>query len=263
MKKLLLLGVVLIGLQMNAQLSTIDQDFNNFTAGNNTFPQNDWSAILASNPLPYPPAPMMIVIDGDNKAVQSYSGNNSTQPNYLITPEIVAPTGDKSIKFDASLVASSPGTATIQIGLSNSATNMDSFTPIGSPISITEEAFQSILVEIPASESKFIVFQVTPTATHTAVQIDNVQYNLTTSLGTVNAVAQDLKFALSADNSSLEFRGTTTPSKISIFSAAGQNVISGSVKNQRFNVSSLQSGVYFMVIETNHGSVIKSKFIKK
>ncbi len=37
----------------------------------------------------------------------------------------------------------------------------------------------------------------------------------------------------------------------------------GKLKGQTFDISALQTGVYYIIIETAEGSVVKSKFIKK
>lgn len=183
--KLLLGALAFTAINIHAQVATINENFNNFTSGNTTFPQNGWSAQLATNPLPYPPAPMMIVTSDTNKAIQSYAGNNGTAPSYLITPQIVAPTGDKTLTFSSGLVSTSPGTSTIQIGLASNPTDMTTFTAVGNPISISGTTAQNYSVNIPASTSSYIVFKITPTAAHTATLLDNVVYD-TPALGTIN-----------------------------------------------------------------------------
>jgi hypothetical protein len=183
--KLLLGALAFTAINVHAQVATINENFDNFTSGNTTFPQNGWAAQLATNTLPYPPAPMMIVTTGTNKAVQSYAGNNGTAPSYLITPQIVAPTGDKTLTFSAGLVDTSPGSSTIQIGLASNPADMTTFTAVGNPISISSVTAQNYSVNIPASTSSYIVFKVTPTAAHTATLLDNVVYD-TPAVGTIN-----------------------------------------------------------------------------
>ncbi len=183
--KLLLGALAFTAINVHAQVATINENFDNFTSGNTTFPQNGWSVQLATNPLPYPPAPMMIVTADANKAVQSYAGNNGTAPSYLITPQIVAPTGDKTLTFSSGLVSTSPGTSTIQIGLASNPADMTTFMAIGNPISISSVTAQNYTVNIPSSSSSYIVFKITPTAAHTATLIDNVVYD-TPAVGTIN-----------------------------------------------------------------------------
>lgn len=420
--KLLFAAFTFAATVANAQLASINENFNSFTEGNATFPQSGWSAIVAPNPLPYPPAPLMIVTTGTDKAVQSYAGNNGTTASHLITPQIVAPTGDKTLSFTAGLVASSPGTSTIQIGMASNPADMTTFTPVGTAFSISSTTAQTYTVSIPASASTYIVFKITPSANHTATLIDNVVYdtpplatinesfnsftagssaipqngwskviataphnvyiaanngsnaiqfysantagttsylvspkivapngskkvrytigvsaasngNATlevglvsnptdmttfTSLGSATTIAlgsaaqtltfdvpasasqyiawkfvgaanhsavyvddviydvlsvlstsdvtksKDLiKFAVNTENTALQFVGKVQPKNLEIYSAAGQKVVSGKIDNSQFDISALQTGVYYILIETTEGKAVKSKFIKK
>lgn len=262
MKAKLLLAASLFAVVANAQLTTINENFNNFTAGNATFPQNGWSAILPTSP--FPPSPMMLVVaaDASNKVIQAYPGSSSNLPLYLITPQIVAPAGDKAISFDADLVASSPGTATIQIGVSSSATDMTTFTAVGSPVPVTSFTASNIKVNVPSSAGSYLVIRVTPTAAHTAVQIDNVVYNTNLAVSE-NAFNSNIKFAVSTDNNSLKFVSSTALSSAKVYSAAGQIAAEGKIVNDTFSISRLKTGVYFIVIEDANGQSTKSKFIKK
>lgn len=423
--KLLFGALVFNAISANAQLATLNENFNNFTDGNATFPQNGWSASVAT-PSQFPPAPtpMMIITAGADKTVQSYAGNNGTAPSYLITPQIVAPAGDKALTFSSGLVDSSPGTSTIQIGLVSNPTDMGTFTAIGSPIVVSSTAVQNYTVNISASTSSYIVFRITPTAAHTATMIDNVVYD-TPPLGTINenfnaftgagvptslpqngwnkvintvahnvyvnanngsntiqlyaggvvgantyaispkivapdgskkirfttgissgsngsatievgmvsnptdmttftslgaptnitlgstqqiltfdvptstkqyiawkfvgavnhsaiyiddviydvlgALAtsdltksnNDIKFAVNSENTALQFVGKESPKSVEIYSALGARVAAGTVDYNRFNISTLQTGVYYILIETKDGKTQKSKFIKK
>ncbi|PZU80201.1 MAG: hypothetical protein DI529_16800 [Chryseobacterium sp.] len=261
MKAKLLLAASLFAVVAQAQLISINEDFNNFTAGNTTFPQNGWSAILPTGP--FPPQPMMIVTGGTDKTIQAYPGSSSNQPLYLITPQIVAPAGDKAISFDTGLVASSPGTTTIQIGVATNPADMATFTAVGDPIQITTTTIQNIKVNIPASTGTYLVIRHTPTAAHTALQIDNVKYDTNLAVNESAFSSNNVKFAVSADNNSLRFSSTEQLSNAKVYSAAGQIAAQGKITNNTFNISGLQSGVYFIAIENNNGQLVKSKFIKK
>ena len=266
MKLRLLLGTLMLtAMTANAQVATINENFNSFTAGNTTFPQNGWTAILAANPMPFPPAPLMIVTGTTDKAVQAYSGNNTSAPSYLIAPQIIAPTGDKSLTFIAAKATGSGGNGTLEVGLASSPTDMTTFVALGSPISLTSETNQNITVPVPSSASTYIVFKFTPTVAHTALQIDNVVYNTTASLAVSDHMksADAVKFAVNSDNTALQFVTKKAPKNIQIYSALGQNVAEGKLNGQKFDISALQTGVYYITIETAEGSAVKSKFIKK
>jgi len=262
--KLLFAGLVFSAFTANAQLATINENFNNFTAGDTstTFPQNGWTTVMATNPAPFPPAPTMVVTNAADKAVQAYSGNNPSMPSYLITPQITTSTGNKSLNFVAQKAASSNGT--IEVGLASNPTDMSTFVSFGS-VSLTTMTAQNLSFVVPASASSYIVFKFTPTAGHNLLQIDNVVYDLTANLAVTDNVkkAENVKFAVNAQNTALQFVGKVQPKNVEIYSAAGQQVAAGKVNNGQFDITTLQSGVYFILIETTEGKAIKSKFIKK
>jgi hypothetical protein len=272
MKLKLLLGTLMFTADTaHAQVATLNENFNNFTIGTTTFPQNGWSAVVAPITGAFPPAsPRMIVaaLENDNtqRFIQSYAGNNATAPSYLITPMIENLTGDRVLKFKTTLVSPSPGPGTIQIGLATSASDMSTFVGVGNPINVTTiGVVQNISINIPSTTGSYIVFKFTPSAAHVAIQIDDVVYNSSTTLG-VSDTAQskeNFRFAVNTDQTALEFVTKKELKKIEIYSAAGQKTAEGQLKGQRFDISGLQTGVYYMLVETAEGSVVKSKFIKK
>ncbi|KMQ63212.1 hypothetical protein ACM46_14885 [Chryseobacterium angstadtii] len=272
MKLKLLLGTLMFtAFTAHAQVATLNENFNNFTIGATTFPQGGWAAVVAPITGAFPPAsPRMIVaaLENDNtqRFIQSYAGNNATTPSYLISPLIENTTGNKVLTFTTTLVSPSPGPGTIQIGLANSASDMSTFVAVGNPINVTTIGVnQNISVNIPSTTGSYIVFRFTPSATHVAVQIDDVVYKVNSSLGVNDtaAVKENFKFAVNSDNTALEFITKTEPKNIEVYSAAGQKVAEGKLKGRKFDISTLQTGVYYMLVETAEGSAVKSKFIKK
>lgn len=272
MKLKLLLGtLILTAFTANAQVATLNENFNNFTTGNTTFPQGGWSAVVAPITGSFPPvSPRMIVAalenDTNQRFIQSYAGNNGSAPSYLISPQIEAPAGNKTLTFTTTLVSPSPGPGTIQIGLTTSPTDMTTFVPVGNLINVTTiGVVQNISVNIPASSGSYIVFKFTPSATHVAIQVDDVVYNTSGSLAVndVNRVKENFRFAVNQENTALEFITEKAPKNIRIYSASGQKAAEGKPEGQRFSISGLQTGVYYMMVETADGSLVKSKFIKK
>ena len=261
----LFLGALLFSIiTTNAQVTTINENFDSFTAGNTTFPQNGWSAVLAANPLPYPPAPMMIVAGTTDKYIQAYSGNSTSNPSYLVSPQIVAPTGDKTLSFSALKNSTSPADGTIEIGLASDPSDMATFVAIGSPIALSNTTAQTFTVNVPASTSTYIVFKFTPMAAHVALELDNVVYTTTVTLGTseIKNNAAGIKHVLTSDNE-LKFLGNDIISTIDIYSLTGSKVIGEKVSSNTVNVSNLASGVYIYRATTKQGQPIQSKFIKK
>ncbi len=265
--KLLFAALAFSAITAQAQVATINQNFNTFTAGNTTFPQNGWSAVL---PTPTGnPGPMMIVFNdtaNSNQYIQSYSGANVSTPQYLVSPQITVPTGNKSISFKARKnTASAP--VMIQVGLASSPTDMTTFVGLGTATMLTTDTFQNFTIAVPSSSSSYLVFRTVSAvaAPHTAVDIDDVVYDLTSVLGTSDVLkaTDNTKFAINAENTALQFVGKVQPKNLEIYSAEGQKVASGKVDKSLFDITNLQTGVYYILIETTEGKAVKSKFIKK
>lgn len=266
--KLLFGTLMLTAVSANAQVATINENFNNFTSGNTTFPQNQWSVVLPA--ATGNPGPMMIVFDdtvtAGNKYIQSYSGANTNTPQYLVSPQIVAPAGNTSVSFKARKnSASAP--VSIQVGLASSPTDMTTFVGLGSATMLTTDTFQTITVNVPSSSSSYLVFKTVNAvpAPHTAVDIDDVVYNTTATLATSDMAKskEEVQFAMNSENTALQFVYKKDPKNIQVYSSAGQKVAEGKLSGRSLDISRLQTGVYYILIETADGSAVKSKFIKK
>ncbi|CAD7796974.1 hypothetical protein CHRY9390_00089 [Chryseobacterium aquaeductus] len=262
--KLLFGALVFSALSVNAQVSTLNETFNTFTPGPGAFPSNGWTTVLPTatgNPGPL----MMVIVDGANRFLQSYSGGNMNSPSYLISPQIVAPTGDKTLTFKARKnTTSAPGM--IQAGLVSNPADMSTFVALGAPTMLTGDTFQTESVVVPSSSSTYLAIKLTGhVAPHTALEFDDFQYLPTGTLGTSEPLksAQEIKFALNNENTALQFVSKSEIKKIQIYSASGTKITEEKPKNHQSDISTLQSGVYYIIIEGNEGTVVKSKFIKK
>lgn len=117
-------------------------------------------------------------------------------------------------------------------------------------------------IEIPSSSDKFIAFKYIPNATHRAFAMDNVIFtpkNLSTSEITNKTTP---KFAVDNFRNQIIFADNNIRS-VKIFSANGSLISNEKVVQSQVNISKLNSGVYFIIIEENNGNTTKSKFIKK
>lgn len=263
MKAKLLLAASLFAVVAQAQLSSINETFDGFNPGNTTFPQNGWSVKLPTGP--FPPQPMMIVTQGENKSLQAYPGSTTAQPMYLITPQIVAPTGDKTLSFDTGMVSGGLGTTgSVQVGVATDPNNMEgTFVAVGSPIPLTSTDIQNVKINIPASAATYLVIRTTSAAMHTPIHIDNVKYEVTLAVSENAFNSSNVKFAVSQDNSSLRFDSIVALTNAKVYSAGGQIAAEGKIINNSFDIARLKTGVYFIIIENKDGQTVKSKFIKK
>jgi hypothetical protein len=264
MKLKLLLGTLMFtAFTANAQVATINEDFESFTIGTGAaWPQNGWSKVVPPGAGPF------IYADGTtDKHAQFYTLMAPGTPGYLIAPQIVAPDGTKSLKFTYAMTTGSAGTGTLEVGLISAATTAGTatFTSISPIYSLNSATGQTVTINVPASANQYIAFKFIGSVQHAALQVDNVIYNTSSTLAVSDNVKSkgEVQFAVNSDNTALQFISKKDPKNIQIYSAGAQKVAEGKLKGQEFDISTLHTGIYFMLVETAEGSVIKSKFIKK
>ncbi|MCI3936739.1 T9SS type A sorting domain-containing protein [Chryseobacterium aahli] len=260
--KLLFAGLVFSAITANAQVATLNETFESFTTGiPAAWPQSGWSKIVSTT------TPRVYADGTADKYAQMYAFFFPGVPAYLVTPQIVTPDGTKSIKFNYALTTGSAGAGTLQVGLvsDNTTAGAPSFTAISPVYNVTSITEQTVTVTVPASTAQYIAFKFVGGVEHAAVLVDDIIYDTTSVLGTSDAVksADQISFAANTQNTALQFVGKVQPKTVEIYSAAGQQVAAGKVNNGQFDITSFQSGVYYILIETTEGKAIKSKFIKK
>lgn len=260
MKLRLLLGTLLFtAVSAHAQLASINENFESFNTGStNPLPQNGWTSILAGQRM-YPDAA------NGNKYLQAYTFFTPNVPFYAVTPQITAPTGSHTLSFKVAQTTGSGGAGSVQVGLVTSNTDMSTFTPISTAVTVSSTTAQILTYTVPASASQYIAFKFIGNVAHAAILIDDVVYSASTSLAVTDALKSkdDVQFAVTSDNTALQFVTKKDPKNIQIYSSAGQKVAGGQLSGQKFDISALQTGVYYIVAETAEGSAMKSKFIKK
>lgn len=265
--KLLLGALMLTAVSANAQVATINEQFEGFTKDRTaTWPQFNWARF----PNPSPAMGPWVYADNNtgntDMFIYYYTFFTQNVGGYLITPQIVAPDGSKTLTFKGWSNKGQNGTAsaTIEIGMVNGQGDMTNFTPIGNPINLTTTE-TSYSVMIPTSTKQYIAFRMTGGENHTAISVDEVVYNSTPILGVSNAIksTNSTQFAVTSDNTTLQFVAKKDPKSVQVYSALGQKVIEAKLNNHKIDISQLQSGVYFVLIEEADGTATKSKFIKK
>lgn len=267
--KLLLGAFIFSAMTANAQVSSINENFNAFTTGTGSLPQNGWNTVIPPSSSPTNPSlvPMLTVEPGTgNNFVQAYSFFAGNKAFYLVTPQIVAPNGTQTLSFLSALIGGTPGgTGTLEVGLVASPTDMSTFTPIGAVVNLTSSTDATTTYTVPSSTYQYIAFKFTASTVHVALRMDDVVLASAGALGVSDAIKtkENLKFAVNANHTALQFVFKTEPKKIEIYSAGGQKVTEGKLKGQQFDISTLQTGVYYMLVQTAEGSTIKSKFVKK
>ncbi|MBW7673970.1 T9SS type A sorting domain-containing protein [Chryseobacterium chendengshani] len=275
MRLQLLLGtLVFSAATTNAQIATIDETFESAvisTPANYNNLVNGWTKKVTVS------APHSVYVDqaNGNKYAQFYAAGSTSTDVFLVSPQIVAPDGSQQITF----TATPTGGATLEVALVDNPESLVANTGVPTSYQIIQTyTFSSSStptitpVTVPASTKQYIVFRFRnpqlmgpPGVSHAALSIDNVKYNTAAVLATndVKKPTEQIKFVINPENTELQFISKSELKNVHIYSAGGAKVAEGKPKNQQFDIRILQTGVYFIVIEGNEGTVVKSKFIKK
>lgn len=242
----------------SAQLSTINENFDSFISDTPSFPQNNWTMNV---PAGFQNFMVVINEEGSNKFVQGYAFTQSNVPHYLISPQIVAPDGTKTLSFEASKFTQSGFMGTIEAGLVSSPTDMASFTSLGAAVTLQTATPQTFTYTVPASSQQYIAFKFVGLNNHASTKLDNIVY------GSGNLSVTDLKnttkLSFAAKGNSLIFVGKTSVKEIRVYNSASRKVQVNQNGNNSFDISGLPTGIYIFETQNNDGTVLKSKFIKK
>ncbi|MDR2238373.1 MAG: T9SS type A sorting domain-containing protein [Chryseobacterium sp.] len=266
--KLLLASLVFTAITANAQLASINENFDSFVVneGEESLPQNGWTKVMPALDPSVAPVLSVEAPGAADKYIQAYSLTSPNTDFYLVSPQIAAPAGGQTLSVTTLRIGGVPGgRGSLEIGLVTSPTDMSTFTSLGAPIIMSTSTPTVTTLNVPASTKQYIAFKFSATSVHQALRLDNIILTAAGSLAVSDAVKSkdEIKFAVTSDNTALQFMTRKDPKNIEIYSATGQKTAAGKLNNQRVDISSLQTGVYYMLIETAEGSVIQSKFIKK
>jgi len=241
-------------------VETLDENFNSFTTSQTTIDQNCWSA---STGVP------LVYVDGEEEDnnVTFYAANAINTAGYLVSPELSTVDGNHELSFDVYKIGSPAPVTTIQAGTLASATDFESFQPVGDIITTTSETISISNIVIDASETqKFIAFKFVTDNAHGAAGIDNIKWTaVTAGLNDLNKSAFSIYPNPSSNknitiNHNPEAKGT-----INIFTLTGAKVFTGELNNsgsQNFNLDTLSPGMYIVKIESGNYSESKKLIIQ-
>jgi len=243
-----------------AQLTTINEDFNSFSQIGG-FPQNNWE-IATSNIY----AIRIGIMSSGNRYVSvNGTDTNGSQavnnPQYLFSPQIVAPDGTKSLSFDVYLTAQSTGATSIEIGLVSNPSDLSTYTSLGAPYLVQMMTPITLTYNIPNSSQQYIVFKFLTTVLNSQTVLDNVVYG--NSNLSVNDTKNNSSLNFIVHENTLFFRGKNNVEEIEIYDVSGKVIDIGKIENNEKDISKLSSGIFFFQTRNSNGSVIKSKFIKR
>lgn len=275
MKSGLLFGsLMLAAVSLNAQVAIIDENFESAIVSSPVNYNNLVNGWIKKTTVNH-----NIYVDKNtttnNQYAQFYAAGSLSTDVFLVSPQIVVPDGSKKITF----TVTPTGGSTLEVGLIDDPSNLTA----GSGVPASYQLLQSFTftdtatettvspITVPASTKQYIVFRFRnplatfPGSSHSALAVDNVKYNNSSVLSTSEHTKsqEEIRFAVNADNTALEFIAKKDPKNIQVYSAGGQKVAGGKLSGRSFDISTLQTGVYYLLIETAEETIVKSKFIKK
>lgn len=130
--------------------------------------------------------------------------------NILVAPQIVAPTGNKTLLFKARRNSQNIATVVVQVGLASNPTDMTTIVAVGASVTLSANTYQTITRAIPSSSSTYTVFKTVneiALTQHTAADFDDVVYDLTANLAVSDNEKNNsnIQFAVNSENTALEF----------------------------------------------------------
>ncbi len=207
----------------------------------------------------------IVYVDGEtNQYISFYSSMSANTAGYLVTPELSTIDGQHALSFETMMQeGSAPGNVTIQIGTLSDATNFETFSAVGDPITVPAEVAE-YSVTVPATTDAYIAFQIIADGQHVAAAIDNVKWQ--TILASDNFSFEN-QFSFypnpSVDKNITIVNNTGNTGTFSIYSLTGAKVFETEVTNnsdyytKAVNLSSLTSGIY--IVQMQSGNYTQSK----
>jgi len=245
-------------------VATINEDFTGFADG--AFPQNCWTS-SHQEPMTSIDA---VAVGSEEKAVTIYSFFSANTPIYVVSPEVSTIDGSHKLSFTALRQAPvMPNSAiSIQVGTLSDAADYSTFVPFGTAIAVTSttEALQIENLVLPASTTqRYIAFQVTATAQHTAIALDNVVWQpVVAGVDGVKANTFSIYPNPTTDKNVTLAYNNISNGHVSVYTITGAKVYETAVSGttQNINLSALASGMYVVKLESGNFSATQKLIIK-
>lgn len=175
MKLKLLFGALLLSvISVKSQVATLNENFESFTTGTaSVWPQNGWSKVASAT------APRVYADGTSDKYAQFYSFFYPNAEAYLVSPQIIAPDGSKTLTFSFAQTGGTGGSGTLEVGLisESSTTGTAAFTSISAIYNVTSITEQTVTIPVPSSAKQYIAFKYIGSVAHAAILIDDVVYD--------------------------------------------------------------------------------------
>lgn len=186
--------------------------------------------------------------------------------DWLISPKLTLPATDAKMSFFVKSYTGEYGLEKYNVLVSETDDNIESFKMIGSTREAPEEAWTEVSVDLSEYAGKDVYLAIQCVSEDAFVfMLDDIKVNKPVSSVAENAIAALSLYPNPATEMIVISSGGSAIEKVDIYNAAGALVYSAQSSdssNFRYNVSSLEAGIYFAKVETSDGAKV-IRFIVK
>ena len=186
--------------------------------------------------------------------------------DWLISPKLTLPTADAQMTFFVKSYTGEYGLEKYNVLVSETDDNLESFKMIGSTREAPADAWTEVSVDLSEYAGKDVYLAIQCVSEDAFVfMLDDIKVNKPVSSVAENAVAMLSLYPNPATEMIVISSGGSAIEKVDIYNAAGALVYSAQSSdssNFRYNVSSLEAGIYFAKVETSDGAKVMRFIVK-
>lgn len=186
--------------------------------------------------------------------------------DWLISPKLTLPTADAQMTFFVKSYIGEYGLEKYNVLVSETDDNLESFEMIGTTREAPYDAWEEVTVDLSEYAGKEVYLAIQCVSEDAFIfMLDDIIVSKPVSSVAENAVAMLSLYPNPATEMIVISSGGSAIEKVDIYNAAGALVYSAQSSdssNFRYNVSSLEAGIYFAKLETSDGAKV-IRFIVK
>lgn len=186
--------------------------------------------------------------------------------DWLISPKLTLPTADAQMTFFVKSYTGEYGLEKYNVLVSETDDNLESFEMIGTTREAPYEEWQEVTVDLSDYAGKDVYLAIQCVSEDAFIfMLDDIIVSKPVSSVAENAVAMLSLYPNPATEMIVISSGGSAIEKVDIYNAAGALVYSSPASdssNFRYNVSSLDAGIYFAKVETSDGAKVMRFIVK-
>ena len=186
--------------------------------------------------------------------------------DWLISPKLTLPTADAQMTFFVKSYIGEYGLEKYNVLVSETDDNLESFEMIGTTREAPYDAWEEVTVDLSDYAGKDVYLAIQCVSEDAFIfMLDDIKVNKPVSSVAENAIAALSLYPNPATEMIVISSGGSAIEKVDIYNAAGALVYSAQSSdssNFRYNVSSLEAGIYFAKVETSDGAKVMRFIVK-